>query len=370
MRYKLIVTLILYTLFPVHAQLKSLKLVDTCVYKAECLQNFLNYKIHLVGEIHYKPVNQEIRFLYLRLLNSLGIYPKYIVREEGEAASFIRNLYFETGNEFYLNQVSVMNPYRAEDIELKKYYLSLPEEKRFQFKGMDVEYSFYKPHFVIAYIFRKHRASLIDSLNFFDKEQLCALTESILEKQDPYTWDKKLVRKDVDSLIGWFRCEDSVLLKNTLGQEDYSLIKRILRGYVLGKGDLRLANSRSGEYNIEREKFLCDNLYQLYLRDTSSYYYGQFGMAHVILSAEDTIKRALNNPSFVSQLYSSAFYSSTNGNIQSTIIYYRKYQRIYVFLKKRKKELEQKYKLLSEGQSVLVPVKRKESEYMLLLFKQ
>jgi signal recognition particle subunit SEC65 len=326
-------------------------------------------KIHLIGEVHHDAINPTIKLAYLYFLNNQNIYPKYFLFEDGAAACFNRNLYLESGNQFYLDAVAIINPYRAEEIELRNYYLSLPEQKRFKCVGVDVEYGYNNPHIVFKHVLVKYQKNLASTLKRLDKANYLQLLEDIEMKENPYNWDNKLVRSDVDSLISWLQSKDSIVLKNALTAEDFDLIARIAKGYLLGKGGKLFVRRQTADYNKKREFFIANNIYSLFLKDTSAHYFGKFGMSHVRLNITDTIKKALKNLSFAYTLNADKLYSKTNGKIYSNTIYYEKHKSIYVFLKNKKKELAAQYKQMSSKEFKLVP-SNKSITNNLILFKK
>lgn len=266
--------------------------------------------------------------------------------------------------------IAPLGQYRKEVLALRKYYLSLPKEKRFSYIGVDVEYGYLQPHFVIKEKLKKYKKALLDTLSFLDKEELRGLVNWILEKENPYQWGNKYVREDVEKFGFWMQNEDSVILKSVLSKSDYHYVKKLLNAYNLGKGDRLFSNRQSDEYDFSREMYLAKNIYNAFLNDTGSYYYGRFGISHVRLNFMDDIKKTSKNLSMAYWLNNSdTLFSLTNNNIYSNIIYYNAHNKIYVFLKERKLQLDANLKKLRKCQLAFVPLKPLSVCNNLILFK-
>lgn len=120
---------------------------DFDVPKLEFLNKYLgNYEVFLTGEEHGYIVDMPLEVKFLKyFVQNAGV--KYFIPEIPHSEGWLYNKYLTTGDDSLLRQLAggwdnnslKFTKYDAAWKEIKNFYLSLDENKRFKVIGLDVE---------------------------------------------------------------------------------------------------------------------------------------------------------------------------------------------------------------------------------------
>lgn len=277
--------------------------------------------IHLIGEFHYWECNSYITISYLTFLNKLNIYPKIIFREEGAALSELRNIYLETGDKLILEIMGLSPLERYEIDKYRNYYLGLESENKFKFIGVDSESSLECLHYFIRSLVSNSKLAVENEYLPFAK-----VFNSFLDKPNPRSWSKKYLKKDINEIISILNGSDSLKLRKLLTLK----LNNVINSYNLElKSKHFFYCLESSKFKIERERFMANGIYNEFIKDSDSYYFGQFGMAHVVLSTQAYNADKFSFFVFGSMLNHEKKFTLTNENIISSIIYYGRRTKVY-----------------------------------------
>lgn len=309
-------------------------------------------RFHLLGEYHYKYNNDNIEMSYLKYLHAKYIYPKYIIAESGPATAYVYNKYYEIGDENLLDLLFAFTFTKNFYRNVYKYRSSLKSEQKFNVLGADYEDSPGNTHYAI-------RDMLLKGLRKYDNETFLKLDSceqinsfpitgdrlwSILigfkMKKNPNTWGDKDKKEDIKEISTFFKSQDSTSLIKIL-QDSLQEFRLILNAYEAPLNDKKIYSNKK---MVLRDKYMAENMYKTFIRDTSVTMLGQLGSAHV----PKKYQKNWSDKSVACFLNSDTTFNYLNNKVYSNIIVYKTFHtKLFKFLginKHDKKEVFSKMK--------------------------
>ncbi len=288
-------------------------------------------KIYLVGSEPYEntttfPINIDI----LRRLNFGGIYPKYFLLEGGHGTAFILNRYLENGDESILNGLFPFDAVSSKYFEeLRALNQSLLDNQKFSFKGVSYDHNDEATHLALRY--------LLLSPKEFSDNTMCTANLSYVQSEKRFDYlvcsfiDQRLTaqrtKEDIELMMYLLNSSDSTKVIKKMGDK-YSEAKLVLKGYLLGKERKRggVLYSIPGDegFRPKREKLIEENIYQLFLQDTTKYIFGSF-MSYSKLFMDNVKSKDFDGfNTFANTLNNDVKYPLTNNRICASVILYKK----------------------------------------------
>jgi len=245
--------------------LKVSSTIDTSDYSFNSLSllddDLINNEIFLAGESHGSTKSIDMNFYLIKYFIEKGDI-KYILYESGYSYAQYLNIYLNTGDEsildylFYNSSQTMDYTQENYDLLLKiyEYNLSLPEDKKIEFIGIDIE----TPKISIKYL-----KSLITDLQPTNnlEEDLINSIKSLTIKN--YLSESKKCLDLLNNNIDEFQ--------NLLGNNFFHL-----------KYTVKNLSISSNQYY--RENILINNFIELYEYLPKGKYFGQFGGGHTDLN--------------------------------------------------------------------------------------
>ncbi len=322
-------------------------------------------KLFILGEYHWQFYNTTIEYNYLKLLNNVGIYPKYIILEDGYGYSYLLNKFLLSGSMEYLNACSYSIIWDKNLlIEIYNYRNKLPKTKQFLFYGVDTDKSISEVFIPLYYILKKQTLTdtgkTIANINFYE-----FATE--FHSRDYFDIGLNAMVEKVDMFYKIYKT-DSLSLKQEIKIE-YNEVQKIFNTYSKYKKfrHVNFNRTKLSVYN-ERENFIANNIYTLYKGDTTAVLYGQFGIAHIPLNKTKIWGTRKNVESMATTLNINKNYELLNNKINSTLIFYDEVpKRWYYFYINDKKELN---KLYEKNSNLIIQIDKPSSDSLInnLLF--
>lgn len=284
------------------------------------------FNIYLIGEQHFFRGNFNIRTTYHKTLISNNVYPDYILDEEGPSFSFLLNKYLETGDEKIFNIIEDNRNVKSLYEQYKAFYDSLPKDKKFRHVGIDQEKYLYMTHYAIRYIILENIQSYYASMNNYsseDWEWVNNIIHSFEEKPYPTAWNKKNLKDDIDRVFYILNSKDSAIFKNSI-TIDYDIISDIRAAYnLMNKRKKFFIENESQEIQSEREIFLTNNVYKIFIHDPRAIIMAQLGFYHTILYDYLKKPKPVDKIRLANVLNNDSHYPITNKKVCSNIIYYK-----------------------------------------------
>lgn len=240
-------------------------------------------KVFLIGEFHNQSGNIETAIGYLNLLHQNGIYPKYWLVEDGAAYAYLFNHFLETGDEHTLSLIEDGLEARMYYREIRRYHNSLSKKNKFSIVGIDSRKDLSIIHNAIRLNIIKYFSDIdtITTSKKFPNLYIKSLVESILANNKPEFTKGKYLLYDINGISEMLIEKDSVRFNN---KELKKNLREILAGFHLECERKHLFyRFESKAFKIKREQFLTNNLSRLFLLDSTSSAFGQFGIYHVVL---------------------------------------------------------------------------------------
>jgi len=333
---------VVFTIFCKHygfCQISDYTLTSSGEFCKNGIQN--NNKIYLIGEYHVQKLNFNIEFTFWQLLNQKGIFPKYNLREDGPSLCYLLNEYMKTGNEAIIN-ILEFGDKSGISKKVRNYYLSLPDEKKFSFVGIDVDRDAYLTHYAIRNILLKSKEIITEHID--------SIIRSFKLKKNPLAFSNKELEGDIKLLFKIMSNPDSIYVKK-YSMNNYEYLKLIKRSWELNKeAGMYNLNKASQEFKTKREWFMVNNLYSLIKNDTNAVCFGSFGIHHVQLSNKEKSYNDFNDVSMAAILNNDTSFPLTNNKINSNVIVYSYlYPKHYKFFKTDEKEIKDCFKSMKEN---------------------
>jgi len=356
-------------------------------------QNNFNYKIcetevdnrdikktlFLIGEYHWQKGNFQVGLSYDSYLKENDLFPKYFVDESSPSYGYLFNRYISTGNELILKILDPTKQYWDVFREQRLYQQS--SSVKIKYVGVDIEQFNYIAHYALREIFSEvqmpcnysetwNTDSNNDTLNYAQIE-LCEIINSIKSIQNPLASSNKGLKKDLDEILLFSKSSDSVLIKKNLGDNLFFEFTQIMTSYEISKKRKRLfVVFESDKFQIEREKFMTNQIYQLFAKDSTAIVYGQFGIDHVLLSTYKKHPKPYEKIRLGIALNNDKAYPLTNNKVCSNVIYYDYFKpSMYKFLQSDLKKIPNEFSKMKDCQLKILDFENKSKANNLILFK-
>jgi hypothetical protein len=333
--------------------------VDICIGQItrSVSSQFCNCRIVLVGEEHKLKENYLVTYSMLAELHSKNIFPKHMLLELGQGTASLLNRYLNTRERKLLDIAFPLKEDQLFYMKLASLDSSLADHNKFEFSGVDYDYSYGIIYSSLQYILLTEAERLqavstsIPFESLEENEKYDYLIKSLINKKDPDTWSDKDLKKDLNLILDVLNSKDSSLLLKRIG-DNISEVKLILAGYQLtstGKHPL-MYNLESSVFKEKREAFMARNIYSLFEKDTSAILFGQFGSFHTIFKSDRRVSREKIYDRFADALDNNkVVFPLTNRKICTSIILYKK------LLKRQSKFYNLNFKKLSADFEELRP---------------
>ena len=285
-------------------------------------------KIILIGKETPSKENNSIDLSFLKKLNTNGIFPKYVLLEISHAKAFILNRYMENGDVGLLKDLfpldsATQNHYT----KLKALNGSLSASHRFNFAGVNYDYDYEATHLALRYL-------LLNSKEFSENSE-CTRGLKYINYNERFDYlicsfiDQRLndirISEDIELMLDILNSQDSLLVINKMGSR-YSEAKLILSSYLLSKarkkGGAIYSVPGNKEFRVKRERFVANNIYNFFMKDTSAYIFGSFTSYYKLFKEPGARNNDMFN-AFANLLNNNQEYLYANNNICASVIIYR-----------------------------------------------
>lgn len=290
------------------------------------------YKLFLIGEYHGQESNIKIEFTYLEYLNSENIYPKYLIDEEGPSFGYLLTKFIKTGDTTILEVINSSKERWGLFNDFKKYYESLPNDKKFAVIGVDVDRFYHVTHHAVRDILLAKEVDCKES--DFECKKLIYILNSFKLVVNPLLFGTKDLKNHLNEVSSLLKSKDSVVLRRHC-EGNFLILKQIIAAYDLAKERRRIfLHNESKEFRTKREWLMINNLYSIYLKDASAICVGRFGSFHTLINLPKKQHHVYNDISMASILNNNNKFSLTNQKVSSNLIVYNyAYPKQYKFIK-------------------------------------
>lgn len=234
-------------------------------------RDFNSSSVILTGEEHAVKSNYKIKLALLKYLNQ-KYDVRYLLAEIGYSSSCFINQYLETGNEAKLKLVykSLLGVAfgNKEDysfwVELRKYNLTVPEDRRIKVIGIDIEHQMNTACEYLNYLLPE---------NYPPEEIQSAVQRyknycmSIYGDDFPRTMEKLQTDMNINPDI----------YKKYLGNNYFDFCM-VVDNVV---NSINAYSAHDADFYKIREPFMYSNFLRIYAHLPAGKYFGQFGMEHV-----------------------------------------------------------------------------------------
>ena len=338
-----------------------------------------NDVLFLIGEYHVQHGNFKIHLSYYDYLKSKGLSPKYIIEEGAPSYGYVMTKYLKTGDEFLLDIMGVDSNFRQIFRDLALFYKSLPDDKKFKYVGVDFERLVQIAHYAVRdillqsnlYCDYKSFAFIEEESNCFDEKEVCYLFSLFKRKENPISWGRKNLKEDLTKLLDYVNSQDSLIIKDHLSSELYTELSIIMKSFEISKKRRRLfVVFERTEFQVEREKFMTNNIYRLFVNDPHAIVYGQFGIDHVLLSTYNKHPKPDQKMRLAIDLNNNPEYPLTNHKVCSNIIYYDYFKpNSYKFLQSDLSKINSEFTKMKDCELLIKDFENKSKATNLILFK-
>ncbi|KPU27706.1 hypothetical protein TR13x_04075 [Caloranaerobacter sp. TR13] len=227
------------------------------------------YDVFLAGESHAIAKNYDIQLALLKYFNQKADV-RYLLGEMGYSKSAFINEYMETGNEellelIYRNLKGTAS-WNKESYEfwkkLRKYNMTLPENKKIKVIGIDIEHQV-KTALIYLYSIIPNREipeSIKPTIERFKN------SKNNIKNKDELRKLIHLLRDDMKN--------NEIIYKEYFGDKffDFSIVVDNIENSI---------NAYEADFDIIREQSIYDNFKRVYNQLPKGKYFGQWGLEHV-----------------------------------------------------------------------------------------
>ncbi len=246
---------------------ESLAILDTVVS---------NYRFFFSAEQHWRSINAQLQFAFLRYLHQQASV-RHLIVEGGYSYGFMLNEYLQSGDERLLQKIMKDVPICPEDQmqlfrKIHAYNLDLPEKEKIQVTGIDLEHS---PELVLQALARMLPGQEPPrKISRFIKD-ITRLHES------PY-FDEKEVRKYFKKLDRHIDRKEKVYME--FWGDDYDLFNLIVDNTLQGFQFTWIRSALFQKSWQERESRMYRNFLTISPNLKAGNYFAQFGALHTEIS--------------------------------------------------------------------------------------
>lgn len=141
--------------------------------------------------------------------------------------------------------------------------------------------------------------------------------KSFENKPNPFLWGSKDLKRDIEEFYMIFNHKDSLKFREFI-KKDYNIVLNIQAAYNLHK-----KHKNNESFEVEREIFMSNNVYNIFKHDSNTIVLGQLGLFHTILSTYKKKPKHSDLIRLAKTLNSDSLYPLTNKKVSSNIIYYQ-----------------------------------------------
>jgi hypothetical protein len=278
-------------------------------------KNIFDKNVLLIGEFHYKKINNVFLIEFAKQLIKDGAPLKKIVMERSPAYCYLLNKYMHNNDTFSLSIIELdeaVSQYKR----FRKFLVenNLTSATFFESADVDNKWNPQIPHFAVRCIllnFSKYQ--LTDSLRVNELGTLESALDQFQRKPKPQIWGNKTLRYDLDCIETLVNSTDSNKLKEGLGSS-YADLKEIIYSYTVSKKkECRPAVSQV------REEYMAAHIYNCFLEDQSGIIFGMFGSYHV---RKESLNEKRKSKRLAEILDHDPKYASLNNKVVSALLIY------------------------------------------------
>ena len=255
-----------------------------------------DYKIFFIGENHnFKKSNVGLQLKMFKYLYETADV-RAILFESGKARGWLVNEYVQTGDTTYMDILDQYSfNYYAELYEgLKSFNDSLPEDKKIQVIGIDVERSLPTSIKVLELLVPEDKTppesirldieSLLGLVKNFDQQNLSLEQEQDEDKEDDYYYFDYYGVNPETSVKEIIQNFDSLKTDyQTFLGDKYDFFEEVLLEIEEGQKWYDYRNSRMIQSDYFREEYMYQRMLDLVEKNPDLKFFGQFGRCHTTL---------------------------------------------------------------------------------------
>lgn len=287
-----------------------------------------NYsKIFLIGKEQPGKENLAVDISFLRKLNADNIFPKYIILETGHAKAFILNRYLENGEIDLLKDLFILDSVTQNHyVKLRAIHENLSPDRKFSFIGVNYDFDYEATHLALRYLLLNEKE--------FSENTMCTSGLKYINYDERFNYlictfiDQRLsdsrAKEDIELMLDILNSKDSSLVIKKMGVK-YNEAKMVLDSYLLSKqrkNSFIYYTPGDKEFQKKREDFITNNIYKLFLKDTTAYIFGSFTSCYTLFKEPVPDKVDVFN-TFANSLNYNGKYPLTNNKICASIIIHK-----------------------------------------------